>query len=161
MKFQPITINTFLLFIFVGIFTSFVRIWLNCVRSFGDYFLVVKLTLVAFWLIFHFLYHRLFIFFPASIPFVKDGLWLPETLFGVIYGFGQAFVLTLLVSSAFGDLLASGRHRRIPLYPRQKKALIKIPLEFYACDRITTLSEQLYSKTPANIYIFWISNVYL
>ena len=76
-------------------------------------------------------------------------MWLLETLSDVISGFRQAFVLTRLCRR-LSEICWPADDTEEPAVPETKKALIKIPIHFYTCDRITALSEQLYSQTLAN-----------
>ena len=76
-------------------------------------------------------------------------VWLPETLSDVISGFRQAFVLTRLCRRP-SEICWPADDTEEPAVPETKKALIKKPIHFYACDRITALSEQLYGQTLAN-----------
>ena len=76
-------------------------------------------------------------------------MWLPETLSDVISGFRQAFVLTRLCRRP-SEICWPADDTEESAVPETKKALIKKPIHFYACDRITALSEQLYGQTLAN-----------
>ena len=107
------------------------------VVQFRHYFLVVKLSL-AFWLILPISYAIANSFFSLRYP-----LW--STLWWLIL---RDFRLSssLLVASAFGNLLACGRHRRIP--PRaRKKYHIEIPL---------TLSEQQHIQPNSIKQLLWL-----